>query len=478
MKEHLDDDGDISLEQSQRDLQAEPPLSPWSSTADPEEMLSDYSETFISTEMDGNIDDGREASLSTGHNDTDLSDYWTLNYGTEQEEEGFGSDNALSPNTFASDTEDSNSFQDFILDSSDPIPKWSITRGRNFRATSGPTGSVEEIGGPRAPARPVGLGLSTNDYRLQAPSIIVSNNAGDGAAYGSSYDLSTSSNDVDLLTSQIKLGGDATRVSYQRTMALLRSAHVGAPDNSCLNNYEMATQDRQPPYILGRVESHSEKMAMDSSSAFNVDADSVAAAAARTDPNLLHVKRPRLSRTHPAFQTPMNDLSVSQHCQKPTRKRPASITVHSNLQVPRYPTPPRSFSGLPTQLHVDNVHTKDDFLPTQPTPYTPSSINPIEPRTPVSLMSSTPPATSDDLTLCQECQKPFGGTPTNQKNSLQRHIRDKHKGKARLPCLVQGCAVTIAPGRKDNQVKHVRTFHPECPLLIPTKKRKRKADSV
>ena len=216
VKEHLDDDGDSSQEQPQQDLQAEPPLSPWSPNADPEGMLSDYSETFQSTGLDGTSDDGLDPSFSIGYNEydeTDVSDYWNWEHDTEQEGEYAGSNSALSSNILAIGAEDLGSFRDVISDTSDSVQEGLNTCGRISQATSGLIESLEESGATQGLARTLDPGLSANESNSQPPSIVISNNASNGAANGSSYNSSKSYNDVDLLTGQTDMKGGAAQCS-------------------------------------------------------------------------------------------------------------------------------------------------------------------------------------------------------------------------------------------------------------------------
>ena len=474
---HRPDQHDGSQEKRQQSLQAEPPLSPWSSTADPDGMLSDYGETFECIGLDGASDDDREANHSIGNNEYDepnYSDMLSWKDETKQEEEHVASDTA-EPGSLATVPIHSPSSQDDVpLETPDAVPESPNICAEPFQARRDPIEALEQIGEHTRSGRPVGLRLFTNCFGLQPPSIIVSNNASDEVADGNPPVLSRSYDSVDLPMVEIDMKRDAGRPSNKSGPPLQRHTRPGGQDGYSPNNYEMATQDRQPPNIPSDIDPQSEQI-VNRLNAFNADVDLTAADATattfRVDADLARFNRRRLSESHPVLQTPTNNLPLLQHWQNSSSNPPAFPTHQHRLQVPIYPTPPLSFQGSSAYQRHDSPFTTDGTLSTQPTP---SPNGSTEPSSPFSLSPSTLTGADDDITCCPNCPEVVF-TGSNQKNSLRRHQRDKHRAMERLEC--SGCAVTFAPGRKDNLLKHVRATHPDHLLPPPSKKRKRKLDS-
>ena len=477
---HRPDQHDGSQRQGQQSLQVELPLSPSPSTADPEGMLSDYVETLPSRGLNGTSDDDCEPSDSFGNNEyseADYSEFMSWKDETEQEEEQSASDTA-EPGSLATYPMHSPSFQgDIHSETSHAAPESSNVCAEPFQATSDPIEGFEQIGKQSGPRRPVGLKMSTNYYGFQPPSIIVSNNASDEAADRDPAVLPKSHNSIDLPMAQIDIKGDTGRPSNKSVAPLQRPTRPGDLDGYNPNNYEMATQDRQPPDIPNGIDPQSEKI-VGSLSAFYADVDSISAdavaATTRIDPNLSRVKRRRrLAGNHPVMQTPTNNFPLLQHWQKPSSNPRAFLPDQHRLQVPTYPPPPLSFQGSPAYQRHGSPFSTDSTLSTQPTP---SPNRSTEPSSPFSPSPSSLTEADDDTIRCPNCTDAIFTGP-NKMNSLQRHQRDKHSDMLRLECLMQGCAVTFAPGRKDNLLKHVRATHHDYLLPPPSKKRKRKLDS-
>ena len=458
---HHSDHEDGSQERRQRGLQVEPPLSPWSSMAYPDEMLSDYVEGFALNRLDGTSDDGREPSVSVEDNEYDEID--TIEFGiwkddTIQDDGLLVRDAALESSNLATGPMDSQKLQGRVhLEASYIVPRSSNTSAESLPATVKPIESVEELREYSRPGRPVDLGISMKSG-FQPPSIIVSQNANDEVAEGDQCDLSVSCRKYNFYTGQVDMHEIAAQHSYKPTPPLQPGARPEDLVSYSPNNYEMATQDRQPPDIPDGIDPQSAKIAEDSLDAFCADADLTAADAA-ADTGSSRVKRRQLSRKHPLSQTPTQTSSA----------------FHDSLQVPCYPTPPMSSRGLPTYSRLENTYTGDSPLPTQATPF---RNNALEPPSPVSPSPSSLPEVADGITRCPICpHTAFRGTPQNQKNSLQRHKRDFHNGMPPLECLVSGCYTTFAPGRKDNRERHVRAKHPGYLLTAPSKGKKRRRDS-
>lgn len=466
------DQHDGSQRQGQQSLQVEPPLSPWPSTADLEGMLSDYVETL------GTSDDDYEPRDTFGnkeYSEADYSEFMTGENETEQEEENSTSDTA-ELRSLATYPMHSPSFQGNVhSETFHAAPESSNTCAEPFQAIRDP---IEAIGEQPRPRRPVRHKMSIN-YGFQPPWIIISTNASDEVADKDPPVLSKLYKSSDSLMAQDDTKGDTTRPSNKSLAPIQRRTLSRDLDGYSPTNYEMATQDRQPPDIPSGINPQSEKI-VGNVSAFCADIDSISAdadavaATNRIDPNLSSVKRRRwLSGNHPVMQTPTNHIPLLQHWQKPSSNPRAFPPDQHRLQVPIYPPPPLSSQGSPAYQRHDSPFTTDSTLSTQPTP---SPNRSSEPSTPFSPSPSTLTEADDDTIRCPNCAHAIFKGP-NKMNSLQRHQRDKHSDMLRLECLVQECAVTFAPGRKDNLLKHVRATHPDYLLPPPSKKRKRKLDS-
>lgn len=433
---HRPDLEDGSQERLQQSLQAEPPLSPWSPTAIPDGMLSDCADSFDDSGLEGASDDSREPSDFIGNSEYDeagVSEFlMQLQY---------------YPGDFQSEP-----FQNAL--------ESQITYSPDAQVVGKPVESFGHAAGQPMTGR-----------RSQPPSIVVSNSANDGFTHGDTRDSSESYYTTPLLTGQVCLEKTTEQHSYGSIALFQRSIRLGELDRMPPNNYELASQDRQPPDKPIGIELRSEETAAASMYAFCADADSTAADAAAlcgTDTSLLHVKRRRRSATYHGFQIPAKVRS-SQQRQNSLGDPPIRSAVQNSSRIP---TPPLSFRDLPPCQHPDNITSRKDTLSAQ----TPQACNaPIEPLTPVSPSPSTLSGADNDVLRCPECPDTAFKGP-NRKNSLQRHQRDRHSDMPRLGCLVPGCPVDFAPGRKDNRLKHVKATHPEYPLPTSPSKRKRKPD--
>ena len=449
---HRPDREEGSQERPQQSLQAKPPLSPWSPTADPEEMLSDCTDTFDTSGFEGTSDNSREPSVFGGNNQYNEAGVPTFPHwgdDLEQENEDFYGDTSLETGGLATG----------LMEPSQDAPESRIPCAPCAQAAENP---IESFG--RA------VGISMPGRLIQTPSIVVSNTACDEVPDGNPRDPFEPHSSIHMLTRQVGTEESTEQHSCGTHAVLQRSTRPGVPDKMDPNNYEMATQDRQPPDKPTGIEPRSEKIAAASLNAFCADADSTAADAAAANPTDTEsslVKRPRLSETHHGFQTPAKRDRSLMRGQIPLGKPPISSPVQNSSQVP---TPPLSSIDLPTCQYPDNILSRNNTLHAQTTQ---ACDRPVEPWTPVSPSPSILPRADDPVARCPECSDVvFSGS--NQKNSLQRHIRDRHNGMPRLECLVRGCTVTFAPGRKDNRLKHVRVMHPDHPVSAPSTKRKRK----
>lgn len=428
-------------------------------------MLSDCTESFDDSGLEGASDDSREPSVFIENSEYDEAGVSELpTWGDYPELEGDDSDSAtaLDTGSLAPCTMDLQCYPgDVPLEPFQNTPESQITCSPDAQLLRKP---IESFGHA--------AGQSMMGRRSQPPSIVVSNSANDGVAHGDPRDLSESYCTIPLLTRQVHMKETTEEHSYGSSPLFQRSTRLGGLDGMGPNNYELATQDRQPPDKPIGIEPRSEETAAASMYAFCADADSIAAADAApcgTDTSLLHVKKRRRPATHHGFQTPVKVVSSSQQRQKSLEDPPISSAVQNSSQVP---TPPLSFRDLPPCQHPDDKTSRKKTLSAQSS----QACNaPIEPLTPVSPSPSTLSSADNNVIRCPECPDVAFEGP-NRKNSLQRHQRDRHSDMPRLQCLVRGCPVDFAPGRKDNRLKHVRVIHPDYPLPASPSMRKRKRD--
>ena len=463
----------------QQNPNVDPPPSPWSPAADPNEMLSDSVERFDPSGLGGIFDDSREPSVSTGnneHNEEDISDVWSWHYDTEEGEEHLDRYITVSSDSLATDPMDSGSFGgNFHSDTTHADSGSRDVCAEMPQAMEEPLEFFTPTGVQPKPGSLIGLGMPTNDVDAHPPSIVVSGATTDEnpinvQQFPKSYDSAT------IPTSRIENERFTVHSPYRPVASNQQSGVPPDPKKYRPNNYDIATHDRQIPIIPGGINPRSEKTAADNVAAFFADADLTVANAAATTPTdtNLNVERGRLSENLPVFQTKIDLVPSFQHRQSLPRTPQTSSIFQSSPQALTYLTPPSSFTEVPKHQHLDSVHTTGNSPSTQSSSSRNSSMGPPSPS---SLSPSDVPETTDSGLRCPECPNAvFGGTTANQKSNLRRHHRDHHCGSSRLECLIQGCPITFAPGRKDNQLKHVRATHPEYPLP-PQKKRKRESDT-
>ena len=315
-------------------------------------------------------------------------------------------------------------------------------------------------------------GRSKPARHFHPPSIVVSDSAEDEFADGFISNLSKSCSSTPSHTRLEGIQGTAVQHSCMSMAPFQQDTRPRSLYGSLPTNYELATQDRRCPDTPTDIESLSGTSAVDSLRAFCIDADSTMAdhaAAYYLGPNSLHVKRRRLSQEHSGFQTRADGIRSSQQRQGLMFDPLDS----SSVQNFTYPTPTLSFENLSTDQHSDSDGCGED-TPSVQTPL--SCKDPNEPLSPASPSPSISLKTDDSITRCLECRSVKFEGP-NRKNSLKRHQRDHHNGRSRLKCLVPECTDTIAPGRMDNLLRHVRATHPDFTLPASTTKRKRKRGS-
>ena len=453
-----------SQERLQQSPQGERSLSCWSSTADPDGILSDRVETFDTCVLDGTCNDSRGPIIPIDNNEyyeACSSEYLTCEGDLDQEEGDVGSEISLEPSSFATDSMESQCYS-VHPELSHAVLELRTPHAGSAHAIKEPTESFEQVGGQSGPGRP-----------CQIPFIVVSHSANDQAPHKDPRNSSKTKDGILLPTSQTLKTRNAEQYSYSCVAPLQYNIRSGDRDGNCPNNYELATQDRQSPDIPTGIDPQSEKNAAASLYAFWRDADSTAAdadAAYHTNTNLPPGKRHQLSGSYPRFHRPVNSLELSKPRHDSSASPPSRSTVQISSQIPTTLTPPLS----QTYQSSEGMNTREKKLPILATQSCNSSTGPL---TPVSLSSSTSPKADDSTTRCPKCSWNIRRTGPHQKNSLQRHQRDHHNDSPRLKCLVPGCPVDFAPGRKDNRLKHVRDLHPDFPLPDSSTRRKRKRDS-
>lgn len=469
---------------SQHILKAEPSLSPWSSTADPNEFWpSEYDETFEPMSL-GVSDCGSEAGMSyTSHDygDIDLSELSDWNYDIKEMERGnqdtVPGHGALPPGPIDSQTVQGDlSLEAFHapLESPNSTALYPQAKERSPEP-------FEKIGAQFMPGSSTDHERPTNHMSFPLPRVVVSDtaidngidNIGAGKRYAPELSTTTSSNTAHFDGKQ-DLGQDLKdSMASSGSRRQQQDVNLYRP-----NNYEVAMYDRQPPNtIIGGIEPKLRSLAAKTVNAFCTDADStipIVAAVSSIDEGF-GVKRRRLPANLPMLQIPYKTPPGLQRWPNSSGIAVHHSTSPNTLKPPNYPTPPSSFGGTAEYHLLDAVYGREKPLSEPTTP----CLSQVEPPSPVSPSPSSVSDSADGVTRCRSCpDKIFTGTRENQKNSLQRHNRDVHDGMARLECLVQGCTASFAPGRKDNRMKHVRAMHPYYSLPAPSTKGKRKANRV
>lgn len=472
---HSPGDEDESKGQSQHSSRAEPSLLPWSSTAD----LSEFWQSACNDTLDY---DGLEASndcselgesnASGLYGEDDLSELPDRYLDIEEMESG--DHNTVSTHgAFSSSPMRSQTTQGVSsMDASDATLELATGSTPYQEATHRPKEPFEEIGAQFTSGSLTDFERSPNHLNIQLPRVVVSNTAFDNDG----NDMKCAVSETYADTSPITTHFDAEQVLAQNLQKLAASSgsSIQLPNVNWYlpSNYEVAMHDRHPPCAVTRgIEPQFGTLTTESVDAFYADADSIMAQVATLSntEKSLGVKSHRPPKHLSTLQIPARTPPGWQHRRRPSGNVGNTETFSNSLQTTIYPTPPSS-----SYHQRDSAYGRDD---PPSTPATPLCVSPTEPTSPLSPAPSLSDAT-DGITCCPSCpNKIFTGSSKDQKNSLQRHRRDSHKDLLRLPCLVQGCLVSFAPGRKDNQIRHVRAMHPYYPLPAPSTKRKRKADS-
>ncbi|CAD6589176.1 MAG: hypothetical protein ASARMPREDX12_003683 [Alectoria sarmentosa] len=460
---HGPDDPDESQEQSQHSSRAEPSLFPWSPTADPDiSWRSDYNKLFRFVRLD-DFNNGNELGVSTAdhrYGEVDLSELPNWNYDIAGMERG---DHNIvprhgglpsSPMDFrVAHGEDSIKTPNAPLESPNRSPP-------HRQATDSPPKPFDEVGALFTVRRPTDLGRTTNHPSNSLPRVVILDTTLDNVCEEKSCDMSGFHVNISSTTTQSAANQTVGQILYKSSASSAKSSQFPDVNWHRPNNYEVAMHGRQSPHtVTGGFDPRFGTLAAESVNAFYADAD-------LTISNVAAVSSPH--RTYGAKRGGVpRGLS--------TLQIPSKTPFQNRFRSPTHLIPSSSSRGTAEYPQLQYAYGRDD---PPSTPTTPFCASPIELPSPISTSPSSLSDTSEGITRCPSCpDKVFKGTLVAQKNSLQRHRRDAHNGMPRLECLVRGCTVTFAPGRKDNRMKHIRAIHPDYPLPALSTKRKRKADS-
>ena len=340
-------------------------------------------------------------------------------------------------------------------------PLESPNRSPPYRqATDSPPKPFDEVGALFTVRRPTDLGRTPNHPSNSLPRVVILDTTLDNVCEEKSCDMSGFHVNISSTTTQSAANQTVGQILYKSSASSANSSQFPDVNWHRPNNYEVAMHGRQSPHtVTGGFDPRFGTLAAESVNAFYADADlTISNVAAVSSPHRTYgAKRGGVPRGLSTLQIP-NKTPFQNRFRSPTHLIPSS----SSRGTAEYP-------------QLQYAYGRDD---PPSTPTTPFCASPIEHPSPISTSPSSLSDTSEGITRCPSCpDKVFKGTPVAQKNSLQRHRRDAHNGMPRLECLVRGCTVTFAPGRKDNRMKHIRATHPDYPLPALSTKRKRKADS-
>lgn len=467
------------LRQSQRIPTAEPPLSSWSSIADPNEFWQfDHDETFGSIAPEA-FNDGSKLGMSTAidtNGEVDLPEFPNWDYVNRDMER----DSGIVPEygAFSSALMAQNSQGDALTDTLQVSRESPTISARGQKATQRPTQISEKIGSRFASGSQIDLERQTGNMSTPLPRVVVS----DAALHSVGEGKVCAVPELYASTSSTVIPFHEKQQSSQNLHSFEASSDKRwqLPDSSQYlpNNYEIAMHERYPSHTMIREDGYEfGTHVAERVNAFYADADSITAkvAAGSNTNETLGGKRRRVTRNLSTLQIPIKTPYWSQGW----RVSPADAVSHpqrrNTLQTLPYPTPTSSSGGSTMYNQGDIAFQRDDSPSSLATP---SCVSPVRLSSPASPSPSNLSDAAEGITRCPSCpEKIFTGTPKDQKNNLQRHMRDIHKGMPRLECLVPGCTASFGAGRKDNRIKHVRAMHPDFPLPVPSTKRKRKASS-
>lgn len=352
------------------------------------------------------------------------------------------------------------------------------------QATNTPPKPFEKIDALFTVRRPTYLGWTTIYLSNSLPRVVIRDTNLDNVGGEKSCDMSRVHVNISSTITQFDTNQLVGQTLYKSVDPSANSSQFPDVNWHRPNNYEVAMHGQRSPHtVIGGFEPRFETLAAGSVNAFYADADlTIANVAAVSNPDKsFGAKRDRVPRGLSTLQIPNKTPPRSQHWQSSSGNALtmsvdlSHSTFQNSFKSLTHLTPSSSSRGTAEYPQLQYVCGRDDPPSTPTTPFCASL---IELPSPVSTSPSSLSDTSEGITRCLSCpEKVFKGTPVAQKNSLQRHKRDAHNGMPRLECLVRGCTVTFAPGRKDNRMKHIRAIHPDFLLPVLSTKRKRKADS-
>lgn len=432
--------------------------------------------SFIGQEA---LDDGSELGVSTANHtygEADLPESPNWDCVTKEMDRGdidvVAGHHALSP-----DLMDSQASHGEISMEALPMFLKSPTRLVSYQqATQNSRQPSEDISERLTPGSLIDFGRPTHGLSVPLPRVVVSDAALDSVGEGKKcavLDLYANSS-----STNIPFHAKQTFGQNLQNSDALSEKRSQLPDSNQYspNNYEIAMHDRYPSYtVIYQDGPQFGTPVAEQLNAFYADADSITAKVDTgcSTKEMLDGKRRRVSRNLSTLQIPIKTPSGSQSWQVSPGSAASHPDFRNALQISPYPTPTSYLGGSNTDHRYDSAYTTDNS-PSDPT--TPSCGSTVGLSSPVSPSPSNLSDAADRVTRCPNCpEKAFTGR--DQKNSLQRHMRDAHNGMPRLECPVPECTASFGAGRKDNRIKHVRAMHPDFPLPVPSTKRKRRADS-
>ena len=459
-------------EHSQLDFSAEHSLSPWAQVSNSDDSwVSDLLPPF---EEWNNFDDGFESHVTnTNHLDGKIDHLEPL-ASDELEEIGYvDPDSVHGHGGLPHESTYPEVLRSGITMDTSRVPLDAQTQCRPYQALENmSTGPFETFDAESGPGNPTDLGRLKNGLGIPIPRVVVSDVTVNTVGIRSESAVPAPHTKIPSPTRH----DDETQTLDQSLRKVLAS---GGSTKSLLknsryrpNNYQIAMLDQRPPYTLGNGDQPQVETPIDDSvSAFNADADRTVldhAAFAKTDGSF-GVNMRRVTGSIPTFQTSIRPPPVLQHCRSSSSNASSCSISRSSLQASLYSTPPSSFQETTEFRQVGSHLTRDCSLSNS------ARLPSVCLTDSSSLTSLSLPNAPDEAKKSCRCSLCPDRTFTDTSN-LKRHERDKHTGMARLPCLKEGCDASFAPGRKDNQLKHVRAKHPDYLLPAPSRKRKRNAD--
>ena len=459
-------------EYPQLDFSAEHSLSPWAQISNSDDSwASDFNE-LPPFEGWNNVDEDLEPHVTNTNYADGKIDHMELSTSGEIEEIGYVDPGGVyGHGDLSHESAYPQDLRSGVTVDTSRVPLDAQTQSRPHQALKDmSTGAFETFGAESVPGNLTDLGRLNNGLAVSIPRVVVSDAAVNTVG-------SRNESAVPALHSNIPSPTRHNDETQNLDQSLRKALASGESTKNFsdisryrLNNYQIAMLDRRPPYTLGNGDQPQfETPIADSVSAFYADADRTVldhAAVSKTGESLGFNMR-RVTGSIPTFQTSIRPPPGLQHCQSSLSNASSCSIPRSSLQASLCSTSPSSFQETTECQQVGSHSTRDSSLSNPPSVCLTDSS---------SLTSLSLPNAPDEAEKSCRCPRCPDRTFTDTSN-LQRHMRDKHNGMARLPCLKVGCDVSFAPGRKDNRLKHVRAKHPDYLLPAPSRKRKRNTDS-